>query len=182
MTVITTVERRARFERLFAECHRPVRAYALRRADPDTAQDAVAETFTVAWRRLEDVPSEPLPWLMGVTRRTLANQRRSDRRAEAVATRAAVADPVVVSPDHAERLGDAAVIRQALRELSVEDREAILLIAWDGLEPYEAARVLGCTRATFAVRLHRARRRLAGAVERAERPSASAPVPVELSR
>jgi RNA polymerase sigma-70 factor (ECF subfamily) len=45
--------------------------------------------------------------------------------------------------------------------LSERDREILLLVAWDGLEPARAARALGARPGAFAVRLHRARRRLA---------------------
>ncbi|HEY7668545.1 MAG TPA: hypothetical protein VIE12_10530 [Actinomycetota bacterium] len=39
--------------------------YVLRRTDPEEANDVIAETFTVAWRRLEQVPEGDgaLPWL-----------------------------------------------------------------------------------------------------------------------
>ena len=66
-------ERRARFERIWHDCASAVAAYALRRTSPEAVEDAVAETFLVAWRRLDEVPAEPLPWLYGVARRTLAN-------------------------------------------------------------------------------------------------------------
>src|SRR4029450_2647016 len=68
---------------MFRECYPVVRAYARRRAAPDAAQDVVADTFLVAWRRLEDVPEDALPWLYGVARRVLANQRRSAARGAA---------------------------------------------------------------------------------------------------
>ena len=56
-----------RFDRLFAAHFDAVRAYAWRR-DPATADDVAAETFLVAWRRLEDIPADSLPWLIGVAR------------------------------------------------------------------------------------------------------------------
>jgi DNA-directed RNA polymerase specialized sigma24 family protein len=62
--------------------------------------------------------------------------------------------------DPFERAGEAELVRRALGELSERDREALLLIAWEGLDPARAAQVAGCSRATFAVRLHRARKRL----------------------
>src|SRR5918911_48988 len=80
---------RERFARLYEEHSGRVLAYALRRAAPDVAADVVAETFLVAWRRFDDVPAEPLPWLLGVARRVLANRRRSERRLERVRERAA---------------------------------------------------------------------------------------------
>ena len=52
--------------------------------------------------------------------------------------------------------------------LSDDDRETLALIAWDGLQPREAALVTGCSAATFAVRAHRARRRLAALLEDSE--------------
>lgn len=170
MSTMLGRERRARFEALFAATQRPVRDYALRRADPELAQDAVAETFVVAWRRLDDVPSSPLPWLLGVTRRTLANARRSEARASALTERITHERQPAVAPDSTAAVDDAAAIRAALAEISDGDREALMLVAWDGLEPAAAARVLGCSKATFAVRLHRARRRLSAALERAEHP------------
>jgi len=163
--VTAEADRRTRFEALFAECHPPVRAYALRRAPFDVAQDVVAETFLVAWRRLDDVPrSEPLPWLYRVARGVLANARRSAARADALVARAGAAEPPPASCDPGERLGDAEVVRSALAALSEADREVIMLVAWEGLDAVAAARAAGCSRATFAVRLHRARRRLAAAL------------------
>lgn len=182
MSAIQSAERRERFEALFAATHRPVRAYALRRADPEVAKDAVADAFLVAWRRLDDVPAPPLPWLLGVTRRTLANARRTEARADVLAARAASSAYPVAAPDPADAVGDAAAIRSALAELSDGDREALMLIGWDALEPAAAARVLGCSKATFAMRLHRARRRFAAALELAERPVPHDPTPLEAHR
>jgi RNA polymerase sigma-70 factor, ECF subfamily len=65
-----------RFEELFRSNYRAVLAYALRRADPETADEVVADTFLVCWRRLDEVPARALPWLLGVARRCLANRRR----------------------------------------------------------------------------------------------------------
>jgi RNA polymerase sigma factor (sigma-70 family) len=161
-TLAASVERparRSRFERIFAAHYRAVFAYALRRATRAEAEDAVAETFLVAWRRLEHVPDPAKPWLLGVARRALANQRRSSRRQQALGTRLAHEPP---SP--AEPSGETPVL-EALGRLSDDDRELLLLIAWDGLTAGEAAAVLDCTPATLRVRLHRARRRLRSELE-----------------
>jgi RNA polymerase sigma-70 factor (ECF subfamily) len=158
-------ERRERFERLYEEAGRRVLAYALRRTDPEEARDVVAEAFTVAWRRLEDVPEGDvsLPWLLVTARRILANRRR----AAVTRLRAARTEPWprAVVPDHADGVAAAASISDAFNRLAAPDRETLALVAWDGLEPREAARVAGCSAATFAVRLHRARRRLAALLE-----------------
>jgi RNA polymerase sigma factor (sigma-70 family) len=150
-----------RFDRLFRENYPLVRAYALRRAAPDAAQDAVADTFLVAWRRLEDVPEDALPWLYGTARRVLANQRRSGDRRAALEQRIADDTGPHGSRDPGEGVGDAELVRLALNRLSERSREALMLVAWHGLSGARAAQAAGCTKAAFAVRLHRARARLA---------------------
>ena len=152
------IQRRSRFEALFSAHAAAVRAYARRRVDPIAADDAVSEVFVIAWRRLDDVPDDALPWLLGCARNVLAHQRRRSRRDVALQDRlAATGGPK--SPFEDDRgLG------QALAHLSERDRELLLLIAWEGLEPHQAAGALGCSRGTLAVRLHRARKRLAAAL------------------
>ncbi len=71
---------RVQFEQLYRQHAGAVLAYARRRTTQEAADDAVAEVFLIAWRRVDDVPAEPLPWLLGVARRVLANQRRGERR------------------------------------------------------------------------------------------------------
>jgi RNA polymerase sigma-70 factor, ECF subfamily len=121
----------------------------------------VAETFLVAWRRLDEMPSDGLPWLYGVARRVLANQRRTADRGAALEERVASAAPPAPSRDPGESAGDAEILRLALGRLPEPSREALMLVAWHGLSGARAARAAGCSRAAFAVRLHRARARLA---------------------
>ncbi len=151
--------RRERFERVYRDHHSAVRAYVLRRAEPELAQDALSETFLAAWRRLDELPGDPLPWLLATARRTLSNQRRSVRRLGGLRERIAARATAEVS-DPAEQVAEAELVRRALATLSESDREVLMLVAWDGLDPARAAVVAGCSRATFAVRLHRARKRL----------------------
>jgi RNA polymerase sigma-70 factor, ECF subfamily len=163
--------RNERFESLFREHYAAVRGYALRRAPPDMAPDVVAETFLVAWRRLDDVPADPLPWLYGVAWRVLANARRSADRGLALERRLAAAAVPAGLGDPGERLGEAEIVRAALARLSERDRETLMLVAWEELSPARAARAAGCTRAAFAVRLHRARGRLAAQLASLEPPA-----------
>src|SRR5436190_21264833 len=73
--------RRERFEALFREHYPDILAYAVRRlADRSAAEEVAAEVFLVAWRRGEDVPAPPLPWLYGVARKVIANSFRSRTR------------------------------------------------------------------------------------------------------
>lgn len=147
----------------------------MRRADPDTAHDVHSETWLVAWRRVDELPAEPLPWLLGVARRVLANARRTEDRRSALEDRMAFdpSSPMAVAGAGAsvgaagESESDGLVL-QALSGLSEADREALLLVAWDGLRPAEAAGVLELRPAAFTMRFSRARRRLASAVEALE--------------
>jgi RNA polymerase sigma-70 factor (ECF subfamily) len=151
-------ESRARFERLWREFAPAVAAYVRRRAPADVAEDAVAETFFVAWRRLDRVPDDVLPWLYGVARRTLANQRRSEARRVALGKRLDLELPAVT-----DERADPSVV-EALAALGERDRELLMLVAWEGLTPTEAAVALGTSAVACRVRLHRARGRLAAAL------------------
>lgn len=162
-----------RFERLYADHFDSVAGYLLARTDRESAADALARTFEIVWRRLADVPDEPLPWLLGVARRVLAEQRRATGRRDALIDR--IAESVIESTgDHASTLAERELLLDAMRGLSVIQREALLLIAWDGLTQREAAAALGCTRAALAVRLHRARSQLRVAL-RGELPQTRCP-------
>jgi RNA polymerase sigma-70 factor (ECF subfamily) len=159
---------RERFERIYRENFRAVLRFAAMRIDAERAKDVAAETFLVAWRRLDDVPADPRAWLLGVARKVIAGQFRSQVRREALASRLRGADSRGAATDPAVSLADRDEARAAFMKLGERDREALRLVAWDGLSAAEAADVLGVTRLTFTVRLHRARRRL-------ERVLASAP-------
>lgn len=151
--------RRLRLEALFSEHAAAVRAYVLRRSDPAGADDVVMEVFVIACRRLDELPAQPLPWLLGCARRVLANQRRGSRRAQALVEKLSVS---LADRETAGDIGEA--LFAALNTLSERDREVLLLSAWEGLDPSEVAQVLGCSRPAAAVRLHRARRRLRAAM------------------
>lgn len=154
-----------RFAELFDRTHQPLLAYAVRRvADPGDAADVVAETFLVAWRRLDDVPEgdQARPWLFGVARRVLANLYRGERRRSALADRLRAELPMVVQPPVED---GPSLVEQALAGLGDDDQELLRLVAWEQLARDEIALVLGVSRAVVRVRLHRARRRLRAEME-----------------
>jgi RNA polymerase sigma-70 factor (ECF subfamily) len=134
-----------------------IHAYALRRSDCETADEVTARVFLVAWRRRESVPAEPLPWLYGVARKVLAEERRGHARRGALRER--LSHPQAGLSWEAPSILDGE-LETALERLSETDREALLLRYWEELPPQQVAVVLGCSRATLAVRLHRARTRL----------------------
>jgi RNA polymerase sigma-70 factor, ECF subfamily len=155
---MATDRRRARFDELYRELAPRVAGYCRRRTDPEEAREVLAETFTIAWGKLEAVPDDAaLPWLLATARKVLANRRRL-RRADASLPEARV-------PDHADDVAGLLDLRRAFAQLSAEDRDTLALIAWDGLSVAEAATVAGCTAGTFSVRLHRARKRLSALLE-----------------
>jgi RNA polymerase sigma-70 factor (ECF subfamily) len=154
-----------RFERLFADHIDAVLGYALARVDAETAKDAVADTFLVAWRRLEDVPDPARAWLLGVTRRVLSGQRRSRRRQLRLMERLASSGPGSdISGEFTDLVTDRAAVAAALSRLRPLDRELLCLVVWDGLDHDQAAAVLECSAGTFAVRFHRARKRFEAAL------------------
>lgn len=158
-----------RFELLYRQHFRAVLGYALARLDPERARDVAAETFLVAWRRLSDVPDDPLPWLYGVARKVTAGQLRGDRRREALRARIVARDPLPGLPaDPADVIARREAALAALDTLSDADREVLTLVAWHGLDGRQAAGALGISRLSFAVRLHRARRRLSAALADAD--------------
>ena len=152
-----------RFRQLFAATERDLLAYALRRVDrAEDAADVVAETFLVAWRRLDQVPQgdEARLWLYGVARRQLANQRRGQLRRSRLADRLRAELPAAVADVRSQEDHRAATVRAALARLEEEDREILRLSSWEGLTPSEIASVLGVPGVTVRSRLHRARKRL----------------------
>lgn len=158
-------ESNATFRRLFADHFDVVTGYAMRRTNPADAADVVAETMLVAWRRIADVPAPPAtkPWLLGVARRVLANQRRGTTRRVALSQRLAVELETMTSrrePDLAIASVHNDNLRLALDALSPDDRELLLLSAWEGLSPADIAIAFEIPAVTARTRLHRARRRL----------------------
>lgn len=147
-----------RFEGLFREHYPAVRAYARRRAPSEAVDDIVSETFLILWRRLEDVPDFPLPWLLAVARNVAGTQRRGSTRRNRLWAKAQAAH--VEGRDACEREVDHGRVAAALSRLSERDREALTLVGWDGLTPAQAAAVIGQPPDRFRQRLHRAGLRL----------------------
>lgn len=158
----TGVDHDARIEDLFRKHAAGVLAYAMRRgASRAEAEDVLAETFLIAWRRSHQIPPEELPWLLGVARNVLSNNARSKRRYTALIARVIGTAPTYdARSDPSELVGLSGDVRQALMELSETDREALLLVAWEGLTHGEAAEVLSLSRKGFSRRVSRARSRL----------------------
>lgn len=142
------------FRAIYETHHAAICAYFARRVPRDAVEDLAAETFVVAWRKLPRRLEHPLPWLYAVAGKVLANHRRKAARRGAFAPDPATGDP-------AERFNSDRGLAEAFAALSEREREAICLVAWEGLSAEDAARAAGCSRPTFAVRFSRARKKLA---------------------
>jgi RNA polymerase sigma factor (sigma-70 family) len=160
-------ERRQRFDALFASYRSDMVAYCGWRADSvSDAQDAVAEVFLTAWRRLDELPDGDAArvWLYATARRVIANQRRSSRRRAALYERLAL-DPAGAVEEPTSSGWEEALVHEALRRLRPRDREVLLLAEWEDLPPTQIAVVLDCPAITARGRLHRARRRFRAVFE-----------------
>src|SRR5579863_7023889 len=149
-----------RFRRLVREHSAAIGNYIRRRLYPLTLadlDDLVEETLLVVWRRIDDVPADAeLPWMIGVARNVLRNARRRQYR------RTSFESTLPVAPDEpsAEDLVIADVsVRDALLALNDDDREVLMLNAWDGLDTHALGVALSITTNAAAVRLTRAQAR-----------------------
>jgi RNA polymerase sigma factor (sigma-70 family) len=157
---------------LYAANGDSVLAYVMRRtANGEDAADVFAEVFLTVWRRLDDVPpgGQARPWMFGVARRALANHHRGERRRTALVIRLGSELSGAQQAARYGSTGDSA-LAEALGSLPERYREVLLLADWEGLNAEEIAVVLGCSANAVRIRLHRARRRLARALE--SRPAA----------
>jgi RNA polymerase sigma-70 factor (ECF subfamily) len=141
-------------EALIDRVYEPTRRYALRRASPDEAEDAVSETMLLLWQQPERIPKgSEVGWSIGVCRKVLANMRRKRLRRESLLGRFVTQLlPAVISREPE--------ITAALSALSERDREALLLAVWDELPAREVGKVLGISANAAAIRIHRAKRRM----------------------
>jgi RNA polymerase sigma-70 factor (ECF subfamily) len=155
------------FRALFAENFHDVWSFARRRTgSAPEADDVAAETFAVAWRRRDEISGEARLWLFGVARNVLSNQRRELQRRERLQRRLTTVRP---EPDSSwPRTPSDDVLWEALASLSDDDRELLLLRAWDGLDVGNIAAVLGISAGTVSSRLYKAKRRLAKELQRRE--------------
>lgn len=153
----------ADFEDLFRRTRIDLLRYLTRRTrSPEEAADLLAETYLVAWRRLEAIPAgdEARLWLFGVARNLLKKGASRSRAAELLVERLAL------ELRAARQAGDAAtedrsqLVRAAFARLGEVDREILMLTAWEGLAPGQIAGVVGMSANRVRVRLHRARTRL----------------------
>ena len=162
------------FRGIYNDAYQPLLAYARRRVDAAIADEVVADTFLTAWRRRADIPdgAERL-WLFGVARNMIRNAKRASARSRATEARLQLAQPPQGQDPAESAAGERAkLLRAALGRLSEADREVLMLVAWEELSHAEAAQALGISVNAVAIRVHRARKRLAARLGQLERAAA----------
>ncbi len=153
------------FDRLYQQYHQEVLAYCVRRMNRSDAEDVASEVFTVAWRRIDQVPTgeRTLPWLYGVAHRVLANQWRSVRRYRRLLGK--IGGLGVPQPDLPETVVlrglDEQQLLDALARLRWRDQEVLRLATWEKLPHRGIAELLGCSEVAVGQRIARAKKRLA---------------------
>lgn len=157
------------FESIYKEHRLPVLAYCTRRMRSADAADACAETFLVAWQRIDDIPPPPktLPYLYGIAGRVLANQVRTLHRRSRLDARLrnlGVAPPAEPSALVVQSSQDRDVVA-AVRKLKPKDREIVMLYTWEELPREAIAEMMGMTKAAIDQRIHRSYQRLARMLE-----------------
>jgi RNA polymerase sigma-70 factor (ECF subfamily) len=158
------IDTEAEFTEMYLAHYEDLLRFVRRRAHPMKADDIVAETFLTAWRRRRELPREPKPWLFRTARNVLLNDGRGVRRQSSLTVR--IQQHTAISPreiaiDVMAQVDDQLELAQAWQALSSADQEVLALHVWEQLNAREAAQVLGCSRAAYAMRLTRAKRRLA---------------------
>jgi len=155
-------ERDEEFSRVVATHRNALLRYGLRRLeDYSGAEDLVAETFVVVWRRFDDVPprDEELFWLYGIAGRVLSNLLRGRQRSMRLEARLAFErEGELATPRYTEE--DVEALLEALGEMSPDERELIQLAYWEKLSYREMGIALGCSEKAAGIRLSRARKRL----------------------
>lgn len=135
--------------------------YLARRSNPSVADDLTADVFVTAFTKRASYDGQfasAAPWLYGIARNRLLSHLRDQQRVSLTEAEPTTTDPW---PDIEARLHAEQVAPQLLAAMSTlpaVEREILLLVAWEQLEPTEIATLLDLQPGTVRSRLHRARK------------------------
>jgi RNA polymerase sigma-70 factor (ECF subfamily) len=156
-------DRKSRFTSLFEATYADLLRFAQRRVHSTHAEDVVAESFLVAWRRLHDLPprrDDARAWLFGIARGVILNTHRGAERQRALTARLADVPTGSMADFDADLVDRQIDVSRAWHRLSDVHQEALALAVLDGLSAPQSAAVLGVSPVAFRLRLSRARRAL----------------------
>jgi RNA polymerase sigma factor (sigma-70 family) len=155
------------FDRHFDAVH----AYLVRRVGAGRAEDLASSTFAIAFERrgtFRPAADSARPWLFGIATNLLRNEWRAEQRALDVIAQLSrgVVDAGGGAVDRAgQRLSGAELVVEVLGELDSDQRDVLLLYAWEGFSYQEIAVSLGVPVGTVRSRLARARARVRSALK-----------------
>jgi len=136
-----------------------VHGYLCRRAGRQSADDLFGEVFVQAFKSrssYDDALRDARPWLYGIARNVLRAHWRASIRPQPP-IEAAISDPWSEVDDQLEAKSRRSELELALARLTDDEREILLLVAWERLSSGEIATALGIPHGTVRSRLHRAR-------------------------
>lgn len=169
----------AELARVVATHRQALLRYALRRLDDHSAaEDLVAETFVVLWRRFDELPprDQELFWLYGIAGRVLSNTLRGRQRLLRLEMRLAFEREYAQdAPRYSEE--DIKQLMEALAELRPEERELLQLTYWEDLSYREIGLVLGCSEKAAGIRISRARQHLRQLLNETSSTASITPLP-----
>ena len=168
----------ARFTELYDGYYRKILLYCRRRTNPDLVDDAVADTFLTAWRKINEVPAGPdaLPWLYSVAYRAIGHQYRTSDRNRKLKQKLSALGMLEMASDSADLVvmdHESRLVLHALSKLRPSDQELLRLSVWEELTSSQIAIVLGISQSAAKKRYTRARTSLARSFERLERTSSA---------
>lgn len=166
--IAASIDDPVRFAQIFDRHFDSIRRFSAARVGDSAADDVSGEVFRIAFERRESFDANAvgaLPWLYGIAanlvRRELRGRARRYAALERLSSRPAPAgDPLLDTASRVDAQAGLRELREALESLSDDERELLLLVAWEQLTPTEAAEALGIPPATARTRLHRARQRI----------------------
>jgi RNA polymerase sigma factor (sigma-70 family) len=168
-----------RFVEIYESFYGFVYAFCRRRVEQSRVEDVVAETFLVAWRRIDEIPDgeDALRWLYAVAYRVVGHQWRGSARQRKLGKKLAViAVEAATPPDQFVVVSDeAARVLQAASRLKRSDRELLIMAIWDELSYADIASILNIKTSAVKQRVYEARKRLTKEYNRLEKRQISTP-------
>jgi RNA polymerase sigma-70 factor (ECF subfamily) len=166
-SIAASVASPSAFAAVFERHHPAVHRYLARRLGADLADELAAEVFAVAFAKRERYDAtfgDARPWLFGIATKLAHRHWRREERELRAYSRTGL-DPAAPSHDEraaarADSASAGAALAAALASLSREERDVLLLHAWEELGHAEIATALAISPGTVKSRLHRARQRV----------------------
>jgi RNA polymerase sigma-70 factor (ECF subfamily) len=155
---------------------RALAGYATSRVGQSLGRDIVADTFRIALEQIDTYDrgrGGERAWLFGIASNLIRRHWRSEERRLRIQARSLRADPLPVDPllrvdERLDASADYQRVVDAVGTLDPDDRDLLVLVAWEQLSSREAAEVLGVPPGTVRSRLARIRARLAQIVRQGD--------------